>query len=150
MMDDLKALYQEVIIDHSRNPRNFGPLASANRSAEGINPLCGDELILECFLDDSDVIQDVRFVGHGCAISLASASIMTEMLKGKSKSDAEILFARFRARVTGEDSNGADDIGKLEVLSGVKEFPTRVKCATLAWHTALAAINGNEKTVTTE
>lgn len=150
MMDDLKALYQEVIIDHSRNPRNFGPLELANRSAEGINPLCGDELTLECLLDDNDVIQDVRFVGHGCAISLASASIMTEMLKGKTKADAEDLFASFRARVTGEDLNCTDDIGKLEVLSGVKEFPTRVKCATLAWHTALAAINGSEKTVTTE
>ena len=150
MMDDLKALYQEVIIDHSRNPRNFGSLESANCSAEGINPLCGDELMLECFLDENEVIQDVRFAGHGCAISLASASIMTEMLKGKTKSDAEILFEGFRARVTGEDNNGAIDIGKLEVLSGVKEFPTRVKCATLAWHTALAAINGTEKTVTTE
>lgn len=150
MMDDLKALYQEVIIDHSRNPRNFGSLESANRSAEGVNPLCGDELKLECFLDDNDVIEDVRFAGHGCAISLASASIMTEMLKGKTKSDAEVLFEQFRARVTGEENNGADDIGKLEVLSGVKEFPTRVKCATLAWHTALAAISGNEKTVTTE
>ena len=150
MMDDLKALYQEVILDHSRNPRNFGSLECANCSAEGINPLCGDELKLECFVNDNDVIQDVRFAGHGCAISLASASIMTEMLKGKTKSDAEVLFEGFRARVTGEDNNGAVDIGKLEVLSGVKEFPTRVKCATLAWHTALAAINGTEKTVTTE
>lgn len=150
MMDDLKALYQEVIIDHSRHPRNFGSLESANRSAEGINPLCGDELTLECFLDENDVIQDVRFAGHGCAISVASASIMTEMLKGKSRSDAEVLFGRFRARVTGEECNGTNDIGKLEALSGVKEFPTRVKCATLAWHTALAAINGSEKTVTTE
>ena len=150
MMDDLRALYQEVIIDHSRNPRNFGLLESANCSAEGINPLCGDELKLECFLDENDIIQDVRFRGHGCAISLASASIMTEMLKGKTKADAEALFESFRARVTGEDTNGTEDIGKLEVLGGVREFPTRVKCATLAWHTAMAAIKGSKNIVTTE
>ncbi len=149
-MDDLKALYQEVIIDHSRNPRNFGSLESANRSAEGVNPLCGDEITLECHLDGNDIIQDVKFSGHGCAISLASASIMTEMLKGMSKTEAESLFKSFRLRVTGEGDASVDDIGKLEVLCGVREFPSRVKCATLAWHTALAAINGNEKKVTTE
>lgn len=150
MMDDLKSLYQEVIIDHSRNPRNFGVLECANCSAEGVNPLCGDELTLQCWLDESDVIQDVRFVGHGCAISIASASIMTEMLKGLTKSDAESLFEDFRARVTGLDELQSADIGKLEVLSGVREFPTRVKCATLPWHTAIAAINRSEEQVTTE
>lgn len=149
-MDDLKALYQEVIIDHSRNPRNFGPLAAANCSAEGVNPLCGDEITLECHLNSDDVIQDMRFTGHGCAISLASASLMTEMLKGITKTEAENLFAQFRTRVTGADESNVGDIGKLEVLSGVREFPTRVKCATLPWHTALAAINGNEEKVTTE
>ncbi len=149
-MDDLRALYQEVIIDHSRRPRNFGTLEAANCSAEGVNPLCGDEIMLECHLDDNDVIQDIRFTGHGCAISLASASLMTEMLKGLSKAHAEKLFAQFRSCVTGEKEPNSADIGKLEVLSGVREFPTRVKCATLPWHTALAAINGSDETVTTE
>ncbi len=150
MMDDLQALYQEVIIDHSRSPRNFGPLESANRSAEGVNPLCGDELTLHCLVDDNEVIQDIRFVGHGCAISIASASIMTEMLKGVPKAQAEELFARFRAQVTGNEEIDSADIGKLEVLCGVRHFPTRVKCATLPWHTAVAAIQGTEKQVTTE
>lgn len=150
MMDDLKALYQEVIIDHSRNPRNFGSLDSANCSAEGVNPLCGDELTLHCLLDADEVIQEIRFVGHGCAISIASASIMTEMMRGKSKSEAEQLFNQFHARVTGVADGGSVEIGKLEVLSGVREFPTRVKCATLAWHTALAAINQTDEQVTTE
>ncbi len=149
MMDDLQALYQEVIIDHSRNPRNYGPLASANCEAEGVNPLCGDELTLACYVDSDEVIQDIKFVGHGCAISLASASIMTEMLKGMTKQDAEKLFERFHARVTSDESNG-EDIGKLEVLIGVKAFPSRVKCATLAWHTAVAALNHEESKVTTE
>lgn len=150
MMDDLRALYQEVIIDHSRNPRNFGPLDSANCSAEGVNPLCGDELTLECYIDENDVIRDIKFTGQGCAISLASASIMTEMLKGLLKQDAEDLFNQFHAQVTGSDAPTYVDIGKLEVLSGVREFPTRVKCATLPWHTAVAAMNGKKETVTTE
>ncbi len=150
MMDDLKALYQEVIIDHSRSPRNFGSLESANCSAAGVNPLCGDELTLHCILDADEIIQDIRFVGRGCAISLASASIMTEMLRGKTKTEAEKLFDQFHARVTGTADGPLVDIGKLEVLSGVREFPTRVKCATLAWHTALAAINKTDEQVTTE
>ena len=150
MMDDLKALYQEVIIDHSRNPRNFGPLGSANRSAEGVNPLCGDELTLECFIDDNEIIQNIGFVGQGCAISVASASIMTEMLKGMPKKEAEELFDQFRIKVTGGDGAESVDIGKLEVLIGVREFPTRVKCATLAWHTVIAAINRSQEKITTE
>ncbi len=150
MMDDLKALYQEVIIDHSRNPRNFGLLGSANCSAEGVNPLCGDELTLECFIDDNEIIQNIGFVGQGCAISVASASIMTEMLKGMSKNEAEELFDQFRIKVTGGDGAESVDIGKLEVLSGVREFPTRVKCATLAWHTVIAAINRSQEKITTE
>ena len=149
MMDDLQALYQEVIIDHSRNPRNYGSLETANCEAEGVNPLCGDELTLACCVDSDEVIQDIRFIGHGCAISLASASIMTEMLKGMTKQDAEKLFDRFHARVTSGEGEG-EDIGKLEVLSGVKAFPTRVKCATLAWHTVLAALNHEESKVSTE
>lgn len=150
MTDELRALYQEVIIDHSRNPRNFGPLDCANCSAEGVNPLCGDELTLSCQLDVDGIIQNVRFVGHGCAISLASASIMTEMLKGLDKDSAKQLFDHFHDRVTGNNDSDSMDIGKLEVLVGVREFPTRVKCATLAWHTALAAIDGDVKKVTTE
>lgn len=150
MMDDLRALYQEVIIDHSRQPRNFGKLENANRFAEGVNPLCGDELTLECLLDSQDIIQDIRFLGHGCAISLASASIMTDMLKGMSKTDAEQLFDQFHRSVTGKELDENADIGKLEVLTGVKEFPTRVKCATLAWHTAMSALNDSGSTVTTE
>ena len=150
MMDDLRSLYQEVIIDHSRSPRNFGPLDAANRSAEGVNPLCGDELTLNCYVDDADIIRDIRFIGRGCAISLASASIMTEMLKGMTKQEAESIFKQFHATVTGANVASSADIGKLEVLSGVREFPTRVKCATLAWHTAIAAINDDTKTVTTE
>ncbi len=150
MMDDLRSLYQEVIIDHSRSPRNFGPLDSANRSADGVNPLCGDELTLHCYVDEADIIQDIRFVGRGCAISLASASIMTEMLKGISKQEAESIFEQFRASVTEDTSNSSFEIGKLEVLSGVRHFPSRVKCATLAWHTAIAAINNKNDIVTTE
>ena len=150
MMDDLRALYQEVIIDHSRNPRNFGSLESANCSAAGVNPLRGDELTLQCILDSDEIIQDIRFVGRGCAISLASASIMTEMMRGKSKTEAEQLFNQFHARVTGTVDGPLVDIGKLEVLSGVREFPTRVKCATLAWHTAIAAIKKTDEQITTE
>lgn len=150
MIDDLRALYQEVIIDHSRQPRNFGKLENANRVAEGVNPLCGDELTLECHLDSQDIIQDIRFVGHGCAISLASASIMTDMLKGMTKKDAEQLFDQFHRSVTGKELEENADIGKLEVLTGVKEFPTRVKCATLAWHTAMSALNDSGSRVTTE
>lgn len=150
MMDDLRSLYQEVIIDHSRSPRNFGQLENANRSAEGVNPLCGDELTLNCYIDCDGVIRDIRFTGHGCAISLASASIMTEMLKGMTKQEAESVFGQFHATVTGTQTTSDVDIGKLEVLSGVREFPSRVKCATLPWHTAIAAINDNTETVTTE
>ena len=150
MMDDLRALYQEVIVDHSRSPRNFGPLDTANRSAEGVNPLCGDELTLNCYIDDDDKIRDIRFVGRGCAISLASASIMTEMLKGMTKQEAESIFEQFHATVTGARTDNSVDIGKLEVLSGVREFPSRVKCATLPWHTAIAAMNNDTEIVTTE
>ncbi len=151
MMDHLRALYQEVIIDHSRNPRNFGKLECVNCSAEGVNPLCGDELEVQCFLDEQDVVRDIKFTGRGCAISLASASIMTEMIKGMKRADAEALFERFRAMVTGIGSDADDgELGKLEVLAGVKAYPSRVKCATLAWHTAVAAVNRFDEIVTTE
>ncbi len=147
-MSSLRDLYQEVIFDHNRNPRNRGSLEQANRFAEGVNPLCGDHLRLYMLVDDEGVIRDVAFQGQGCAISTASASIMTETLKGKTEEEAHRCFKRFHAMVTGE-GDGAD-MGKLEVLAGVRQYPTRVKCATLAWHTAEAALRQKHERVTTE
>ena len=147
-MPDLRDLYQELIIDHGRRPRNFGALADANHTAEGFNPLCGDRITL--FVKTRDgVIEDVRFEGTGCAISTASASLMSEALKGRTEAEAQALFDGFHALVTG---HGATDepLGKLEVLAGVAEFPARVKCATLAWHTLLAALHDQSAPVTTE
>lgn len=149
-MFDLKALYQEVIIDHNRNPRNCHRIEDATRVAEGYNPLCGDKLTLYLKLNDG-VITDVSFEGEGCAISVASASLMTEHLKRKTEEQARALFERFRAMVTDEGSGGDDtSMGKLEVLAGVKEFPARVKCATLCWHTLNSALRGEHNTVVTE
>jgi len=153
-MPDLRDLYQEVIIDHGRRPRNFGPLVDANRRAEGFNPLCGDRITLYLKTRDG-VIEDVRFEGAGCAISTASASLMSEALKGRSEAEAAALFDGFHALVTGHAAEpGAEragaPLGKLEVLAGVAEFPTRVKCATLAWHTLLAALHGEAEPVSTE
>jgi nitrogen fixation NifU-like protein len=145
-MSDLQALYQEVIIDHSRNPRNFCECATANHQANGYNPLCGDKLKL--FLNIKDgIIENVCFKGEGCAISTASASLMTEALKGKTIKEAEKLFEGFHHMLT-EDDN-VEDLGKLKILAGVRTFPMRVKCATLAWHTMKAALK-NERSVTTE
>ena len=146
-MSDLRELYQEVIFDHNRNPRNYGVLEDANRKAEGFNPLCGDQLTVYMVVNN-DVIEKVSFEGQGCAISTASASIMTEELIGKTPQQAEEIFNGFHAIVTGSDAQA--DIGKLEVLSGVKDYPTRVKCATLPWHTLNAAINQQDEPVTTE
>jgi nitrogen fixation NifU-like protein len=149
-MSDLTDLYQEVILDHNRRPRNFREMTGANHRAEGFNPLCGDKLTL--FLDvQGDVIRDVSFLGSGCAISKASASLMTEALKGKTVSDAEALFTRFHDMVTSEHDSAADfsELGKLSVLAGVRDFPTRIKCASLAWHTMKAAVRTGGK-VTTE
>ena len=138
-MSDLHDLYQEVILDHNRRPRNFHDLPPPARRAEGFNPLCGDRLTL--FLDlDGDVIRDVSFLGTGCAISKASASLMTDALKGKRVADAEALFEQFHAMVMSDPDIPAVDLGKLSVLAGVREFPTRVKCASLAWHTLRVAI----------
>lgn len=148
-MSDLRDLYQEVVIDHSRRPRNFGRLDQANHRAEGYNPLCGDKLTVYLKVDDG-VIRDAGFEGGGCAISTASASLMTEALKGKTAAEAEALFARFHAMVTGETAPAAAALGKLEVLGGVREFPARVKCATLAWHTLSAALRDQSGIVTTE
>jgi nitrogen fixation NifU-like protein len=151
-MGELRDLYQEVILDHSKRPKNFGELAGANRRAEGYNPLCGDRETVYVRLED-DVLKDIGFRGTGCAISTASASMMTESLKGKTRSEAEALFERFHDLITGSDGESKaeqPDLGKLAVFSGVREFPIRVKCATLPWHTLKAALNGEEETVSTE
>ena len=149
-MSDLRELYQEVILDHSKRPRNFGRLEGANRKAEGYNPLCGDQFTVYLQLED-DVIKDVRFEGAGCAISKASASMMTASLKGKTKAEAERLFERFHQMVTGQDGKpDPAELGKLAVFAGVCEFPVRVKCASLAWHTLHAALEGKDEPVSTE
>ena len=147
-MSDLRELYQEVIFDHNRNPRNYGVLEGANRKAEGFNPLCGDQLTVYMLVNDQGIIEKVTFEGQGCAISTASASIMTEELIGKTAEQAQAIFEHFHDVVTGGHSVG--DMGKLEVLTGVKDYPTRVKCATLPWHTTNAAINQEDEPVTTE
>jgi nitrogen fixation NifU-like protein len=154
-MSELRDLYQEVILDHSKRPRNFHSLPSANRKAEGYNPLCGDRETVYLQVE-GDVLKDVAFEGSGCAISTASASMMTESLKGKTRAEADALFERFHGLITGaaEGRSGPGlPLGKLEVFSGVREFPVRVKCATLPWHTLKAALEGNgadPKTVSTE
>jgi nitrogen fixation NifU-like protein len=146
-MSDLRDLYQEVILDHNRRPRNFGPLPEANRRAEGHNPLCGDRVTV--YLDvEGDRIQGVSFEGAGCAISTASASLMTEALQGLSVEEARTLFHGFHELVTQGDAG--EDLGKLAVFTGVREYPMRVKCATLAWHTLMAALDAKDQPVTTE
>lgn len=145
---DLRDLYQEVIFDHNRQPRNFHVLEDANRSADGHNPLCGDQLTVYAKVVD-DIIQDVSFIGHGCAISTASASLMTEAVKGKPVADAQALFDNVHQMLT-ESHPEDEDLGKLEVLSGVREFPARVKCATLAWHTLQNAIMQTAQIAQTE
>ena len=152
-MDELRELYQEVILDHGRNPRNFRRPDDSNRRAEGDNPLCGDRLTVYLRLDADGVVDDVGFEGRGCAISMASASMMTELVKGKTAQEAETLFDKFRHLVTDPnvdllDAADDEDLEKLVVLSGVRQFPMRVKCATLAWHTMTAAIEGKAATTT--
>jgi nitrogen fixation protein NifU and related proteins len=148
---DLRELYQEVILDHSKKPRNFRFPDPCNRSAEGFNPLCGDKITVKVMVDDG-VIVDVGFHGAGCAISQAAASTMTEAVKGMGLAEVEALFARYRAVVTGEDGCDPYDeaLGKLAVFAGVAEFPMRVKCATLAWHTLHEALLGEGGQVSTE
>ena len=146
-MSELSDLYQEVILDHNRRPRNFRVLERATHHAEGYNPLCGDRLDL--FLEVSGgVIADVGFQGSGCAISKASASLMTDALKGARVADAHALFERFHRMVTTPPDREVEDLGKLSALAGVREFPVRVKCASLAWHTLKAALNRAEKSTT--
>jgi nitrogen fixation NifU-like protein len=150
MLDDL---YQDVILEHSRKPSNFRLLPDANRSAEGFNPLCGDKVSLGLRVDDSGVISDVGFQGSGCAISKASASMMTESIKDKSVDEAREIFESFRSMVTrppGEEFEAGDELEDLEMLAGVSEFPIRVKCATLAWHALATALNEQDETVKTE
>jgi len=150
-MSDLTDLYQEVILDHNRRPRNFGALADATRVANGHNPLCGDRLKLYLKLD-GDRIQNIAFEGSGCAISKASASLMTDAVKGQSIPEAMSLFDRFHQVVTTPVDEPVDEesVGKLAVLAGVREFPARVKCASLAWHTLKAALEGAGETAKTE
>jgi nitrogen fixation NifU-like protein len=136
---DLDDLYQEVILDHNRRPRNFHALADASHQAEGYNPLCGDRLTLYLRIDDG-VIREVAFEGSGCAISKASASLMTDAVKGRSTADARALVDRFQRMVTTSPELEVEDLGKLSALAGVREFPVRVKCASLAWHTLKAAM----------
>jgi nitrogen fixation NifU-like protein len=153
MLDDLRELYQEVILDHGKHPRNLRRPPEANRHAHGHNPMCGDMVTVHATIDGAGVIRDVAFEGKGCAISVASASLMTEVLKGKTAAEARALFERFHHMCTKDTAaaDGADgpDLERLRVLGGVREFPMRVKCATLAWHTLNAALAGQDE-VTTE
>jgi nitrogen fixation NifU-like protein len=146
---DLRDLYQEVILDHGKRPRKFRRIENDAHHAEGYNPLCGDKVTVYVDVRQGKV-QDAAFEGSGCAISTASASVMTEVVKGHTAQEVEEMFNAFHSLVTGETGKAGADLGKLAVFSGVKEFPTRVKCATLAWHTLRAAIKGTEATVTTE
>lgn len=148
-MSELSELYQEVILDHNKNPRNFREIENADRWADGNNPLCGDQL--RVFIDlEGDVVKDVSFVGSGCAISKASASMMTQVLKGKSRADAEVLFDEFHKMVTGQLDPESEEthLGKLRIFAGVLEFPARVKCASLSWHTVNAALHGEDEVST--
>lgn len=150
-MTDLRELYQQIILDHNRSPRNFRTIDGATRVVEGSNPLCGDRLTLYVVID-GDVIKDIAFQGTGCAISQASASLMTSAVKGRSRREAEDLFRRFHAMVTTpfDTPVDAEGLGKLAALSGVRQFPARVKCANLSWHTLHAALTGSDGAVSTE
>ncbi len=142
-MSELRDLYQEVILEHSKHPRNFRAMETANRKAEGYNPLCGDHYTI--FVDVAgDAIRDISFQGSGCAISKASASMMSQALKNKTTAEAEDLFDKFHRIITGHETGSAESLGKLAVFAGVAGFPTRVKCATLAWHTLHAALEGRQ------
>lgn len=150
MFEDLRDLYQEVIFDHNRNPRNFRVMANADRQVEGFNPLCGDRLTLFLKMDGGKIV-DASFQGSGCAISTASVSLMTEIVKDKTTAEAEALFKTFHEMTTGKDEEiNLEAVGKLAVLAGVREYPARVKCATLAWHTLDAALKNEQKSISTE
>ncbi|MBI4880863.1 MAG: SUF system NifU family Fe-S cluster assembly protein [Planctomycetes bacterium] len=149
-MDDLRDLYQEVILDHGKHPRNFRKAPAANRTAHGYNPLCGDQVEIFLELDEGGVVKDICFQGSGCAISTASTSMMTQALKGKTLAQARALFEEFHALITGTGEPDPEKLGKLAVFSGVREFPNRAKCATLAWHTMCAALENRAEPVSTE
>jgi nitrogen fixation NifU-like protein len=146
---DLHSLYQEIIVDHNRRPRNFREIPDADRTANGDNPLCGDRLTVYMNVREG-VIRDIGFTGNGCAISTASASLMTEALLGKTEQEADALFEKFHDMVAGPGRGTRGSLGKLEALAGVREFPVRVKCATLAWHTVRSALNTPGRTASTE
>jgi nitrogen fixation NifU-like protein len=150
-MEEFRELYQEVILDHNKNPRNFREIKEADYVKEGLNPLCGDHYTLYLILKD-DIIEDIAFKGAGCAISKASASLMSSVMKGKTRKEAEKIFQLFHKVVTGEldPHDHLDELGKLAAFAGVAEFPMRVKCATLAWHTLHAALSEEDGLVTTE
>ena len=150
-MSELSELYQQVILDHNKKPRNFRKLETANHSAEGYNPLCGDQLTVYLNVEN-DAVKEVSFEGSGCAISKAAASMMTQAVKGKGKQEAEALFTAFHRMVTGEnyENNAAETLGNLQIFEGVREFPVRVKCATLPWHTLVAALDHVTQPVKTE
>lgn len=152
-MSELRDLYQEVILDHGKRPRNFGPLATANRRADGHNPLCGDKVTVALVFENGRVV-DVRFTGVGCAISMASASLMTDAVKGKTEAELRDMFKQFHAGLTTADDAEAAaalaGLDKLAVFGGVREFPVRVKCATLPWHTLIAALDGASQPAKTE
>ncbi len=148
-MPELRELYQELILEHSKKPRNYREMANANRKVEGFNPLCGDHFTVYLEME-GDTVKDVSFQGSGCALSKASASMMTQVLKGKSKEYAEELFERFHRMVTGGGETNPEELGKLAVFSGVSEFPVRVKCASLAWHAMKAALEGEAQQISTE
>lgn len=148
-MFDIKDLYQEVIVDHNRNPRNFGKIEDATKTLDGYNPLCGDKLTLYLKTKDNQ-IEDISFDGSGCAISVASASLMTDIMKGKKLDEAEALFDKFHHLITSDDDLDISDLGKLAALAGVRDYPARVKCASLCWHTLHSVIQGDDSPVTTE
>jgi nitrogen fixation NifU-like protein len=148
-MADLRELYQEMILEHSKKPRNYRAIEHPDRKIEGYNPLCGDHFTIFVQLE-GDSIKDISFQGSGCAVSKASASMMTQTLKGKSKAEAEAIFTKFHNLVTGHGDGDLEELGRLAVFSGVSEFPVRVKCATLAWHAMHAALKGEKESVTTE
>jgi nitrogen fixation NifU-like protein len=148
-MSEIRELYQEVILDHNKSPRNFRVMKDATQEVNGFNPLCGDKLVVYLKVQDGAVI-DVSFQGSGCAISQASASMMTEMVKGKSETEAKKLFERFHAMLSGKAEPDHDALGKLAVFHGVNEYPARVKCATLAWHTLKTALDGKAEVTSTE
>lgn len=152
MQQELRELYQQVILDHNKSPRNFRKIENPTVSLEGYNPLCGDNVTIYLEIDDNKIIKDISFQGSGCAISKASASLMTSMLKGKSVDEAKVLFEKFHHLVTAkiDEEVDLDQLGKLAVFSGVREFPARVKCASLAWHTMINALEGKGEKVTTE